>query len=196
MTGFTDQEIFGGSRTPGVDMSPLERAMEGIAEGARSDALAQTKATIEDAAARFERVAETLKERNSEIVAQAVKTALAKITDGARVDTDTIKEIVGTIKMPDLGALSGISKDLERVKEQIEGIHGTIAGSIRAMREEVMAAIGNAEKAEAKVEQEERPLEWHFDIEYDENGDPKHITARAGDKAPPRTALEAARKAA
>lgn len=193
----SDEEVFGPSRS--VDMSPLEKAFEQIAEGSRSSSLGAAKATIEEAAARFEKVTAAIREQNTEAVTQAVEAALEKITKGARVDTSAIREIVGGIKMPDLSGIEAIRAELERVGKLVEGTHGAIAGSIRTLREEFLAAMRDELKAATKAApaQEKRPVEWHFDVQYDDPDDrekPTGIVARAGGATPtPTSVLEAVR---
>lgn len=186
----TDEEVF----PKRVNLSPLEKAFDEIAEGARSQALGAAKATIEEATSKFEKITESLKERNAEIVAKAVQEALEKITAGARVDTTVIREIVGGIKMPDLD-LSPLTDEVARIGKLVEGTHGAIAGSIRALREELLEAMRKELKVEVKApDAPEKPSEWDFDIERGDDGEITSVHARASTSAP-KTALEAARRA-
>lgn len=197
----SDADVFGPdapekSSSP-VDLSPLEKAFEQIAEGARSQALGAAKATIDEAASRFEKVTASIKETNAKIVEKAVEAALEKIAAGTRVDTSTIREIVGTIKMPDLSGLESLREDLARVGKLVEGTHGAIASSIRALREDLIAAMRTELKVEVKAPEAppEKPKEWQFEVHRDDAGEIKSIDARARDDSP-RTVLEAARRAA
>lgn len=194
----SDEEVFGPASDEEVfparvSLSPLEKAFEEIAEGARSSALGAAKATIEEATSKFEKITESIKERNAEIVTKAVQEALEKITAGARVDTSVIREIVGGIQMPSLD-LSPLSDEVARIGKLVEGTHGAIAGSIRALREELLAAMREELKVEVKApEAPAKPQEWDFDIQRDEDGAITAVHARAGSGAP-RSALEAAQR--
>lgn len=194
----TDDEVFGVEmpKSKSVDLSPLEKAFDAVADGVRRESAAEVKAIVEKTVEKIGDIAKGIGEERK-VVVDAVE-RLAMGSQGTAQALADVRKAISEAAPPDMTA---IADSVNRIAQAVERSNAKMMEAVTASNMRIadaMERLANVER-EVKVDipaQVERPMEWDFDIERNGNGDITRVVARAVGTKPPQNALEAAQRAA